>query len=72
MPLSELVDIDKEKDRIKAEIKKTEFEIERAKGMLSNERFVSKAPKEKIDEEKEKLKKYEKMLDDLNNTLAKL
>lgn len=72
MPLSELVDIDKEKDRIKAEIKKTEFEIERAKGMLSNERFASKAPKEKIDEEKEKLKKYEKMLDDLNNTLAKL
>ena len=40
--------------------------------MLSNEKFVSKAPKQKIDEEKEKLKKYEQILVDLNETLAKL
>lgn len=72
MPLNELVDIDKEKVRLKDEIKKIEFEINRAKGMLNNEKFVSKAPKEKIEEEREKLKKYEKMLDDLSSTLAKL
>ena len=40
--------------------------------MLSNEKFVSKAPEAKISEEKEKLKKYEQMLIDLNNTLEKL
>ena len=40
--------------------------------MLSNEKFVSKAPKEKINEEKEKLQKYEQMLIDLKNTLEKL
>ena len=40
--------------------------------MLSNEKFVSKAPEAKINEEKEKLSKYEKMLIDLNNTLGKL
>ena len=72
IPFNELVDLDKERERIKAEIKKIEFEINRAKGMLANEKFVSKAPKQKIDEEKEKLKKYEQMLIDLNDTLVKL
>ena len=67
-----MVDVDKEKERINEEIKKVNFEIERAKGMLANEKFVSKAPAEKINEEKEKLKKYENMLLDLKNTLAKL
>ena len=37
-------------------------EIARAKGMLSNERFVSKAPEAKVQEEKEKLEKYTQML----------
>lgn len=72
IPLNELVDLEKEKERLKSEISKIEFEINRAKGMLSNEKFVSKAPKQKIDEEKEKLKKYEQMLINLNETLAKL
>ena len=72
IPLEELVDLAKERVRIEEEIKKVKSEIERAKGMLSNEKFVSKAPKAKIDEEKEKLKKYEQMLIDLNNTLEKL
>ena len=72
IPFNELVDLDKERERIKAEIKKIEFEINRAKGMLANEKFVSKAPKQKIDEEKEKLKKYKQLLIDLNETLVKL
>ena len=72
IPFAELVDINEEKKRIEAEIKKVESEINRAKGMLSNEKFVSKAPEAKINEEKEKLKKYEQMLIDLNNTLEKL
>ena len=72
IPFNELVDTEKEKIRISDEIKKVESEINRAKGMLSNERFVEKAPKEKIDEEKEKLKKYEQMLVELKNSLEKL
>ena len=72
IPFAELVDINEEKKRIEAEIKKVESEINRAKGMLSNEKFVSKAPESKINEEKEKLKKYEQMLIDLKNTLEKL
>lgn len=72
IPFAELVDIEEEKKRLQGEIKKIESEIARAKGMLSNEKFVSKAPEAKISEEKEKLKKYEQMLIDLNNTLEKL
>lgn len=72
IPFEELVDVEKEKNRIKSEIEKVKAEINRAQGMLSNESFVSKAPKEKIDLEKEKLEKYKQMLIDLNNTLEKL
>ena len=72
IPFAELVDTEKEKNRIKSEISSVEFEINRAKNMLKNENFVSKAPIEKINAEKEKLKKYEQMLIDLNNTLERL
>lgn len=68
----DLVDINKEKERLKSEISKAEFEINRAKNMLSNEKFVSKAPENKINEEKEKLKKYEELYIELNNTLNSL
>lgn len=62
MPLDDLVDIDKEIERLKKEEEKLIKELERANGMLSNEKFISKAPQSKIDEEKEKLKKYEQLL----------
>ena len=62
IPFEELVDIDKEKERLQGEIKKLESEVERANKMLSNPGFVSKAPASKIEEEKEKLSKYEQML----------
>ena len=45
------------------EIKKIEFEIQRAEKMLSNPGFVNKAPKEKVDEERAKLEKYKLMLE---------
>ena len=72
IPFEELIDIEKEKQRIKDEITKVEKEIARADGMLKNEKFISKAPEAKINEEKEKLKKYEEMLVELKNTLVKL
>ena len=62
MPFSDLVDIDKEIERLKNEEKKLEGELKRVNGMLSNEKFISKAPEAKINEEKEKLSKYTIMM----------
>ena len=62
MPLENLVDMEKEKQRKQEEKKKIEAEIERASKMLSNPGFVNKAPAAKIQEEKDKLEKYKEML----------
>ena len=62
MPLENLVDMEKEKQRKQEEKKKIEAEIERAEKMLSNPGFVNKAPAAKIQEEREKLEKYKEML----------
>ena len=59
MPFAELVDVAKEIERLEKEEKKLEGELKRSNSMLSNERFISKAPAEKIAEEKAKLEKYE-------------
>ena len=56
-----MVDFEQELERLKKEEEKLTKEIARAKGMLSNERFVSKAPEAKVQEEKEKLEKYTQM-----------
>ncbi|MFV0498928.1 MAG: class I tRNA ligase family protein, partial [Bacilli bacterium] len=69
---SDIIDKDEEKNRLEKEIEKVKFEIKRAKGMLSNEKFVSKAPQNKIDNEKNKLKNYESQLIELENSLDKL
>ena len=57
IPFAELVDIDKEIERLKKEEDKLHKEIARCNGMLNNEKFTSKAPQAKIDEEKAKLEK---------------
>lgn len=62
MPFAELVDIEKETARLIKEKERLEEELKRVQGMLSNERFVSKAPQSKIDEEKAKLEKYNNMM----------
>ncbi|MGN0164516.1 MAG: class I tRNA ligase family protein, partial [Candidatus Ornithomonoglobus sp.] len=63
LPMSELVDKDKELARLNAEKKKLEGEIKRADGKLNNAGFVAKAPQKLVDEEKAKLEKYKAMLD---------
>ena len=72
LPMEELVDIEQEKERLKKEEEKLEKEIARAKGMLSNERFLSKAPEKKVQEEKEKLEKYTQMLAQVQERMAGL
>ena len=72
MPFSDLVDIDKEIERLKNEEKKLEGELKRVNGMLSNEKFISKAPEAKINEEKEKLSKYTTMMEQVKERLKTL
>lgn len=62
MPLADLIDFEKEKERLMKEKKRLEGELKRVNGMLNNEKFMSKAPEKKIAEEKEKLVKYESMM----------
>ena len=62
LPLEDLVDFEQEMERLKKEEQKLTKEIARAKGMLSNEKFISKAPEAKVQEEREKLEKYTQML----------
>ncbi len=72
MPLAELLDIGKEKERLKKEEARLEKELARVNGMLGNERFVSRAPASKIQEEKAKLEKYTQMMDQVKERLAQL
>jgi valyl-tRNA synthetase len=72
MPFAELVDIDKEKERLAKEEKRLNGEIKRCEGMLNNPNFVGKAPQAKIDEEKAKLEKYTGMLETVKERLAQL
>lgn len=72
MPFAELVDIAKELERLEKEEKRLIGEVKRVEGMLSNERFMSKAPQEKVEEEKAKLVKYSNMLEQVKERLAQL
>ena len=58
IPLGELVDIEKEIERLEKELHDVEKEIARANGKLSNNGFLDKAPKALVDNEKAKRDKY--------------
>ena len=72
MPFAELVDVEKERERLKKEEARLEGELKRVNGMLSNEKFVSRAPQAKIDEERAKLVKYTQMMEQVRERLAQL
>ncbi len=72
LKLSDLVDFEKEKERLEKEIEKLNGEVKRIEGKLSNEGFVAKAPEKVIIEEKEKLAKYSKMRESVIEQLEKL
>lgn len=72
LPLEDLVDFEQELERLTKEEEKLTKEIARAKGMLSNEKFLSKAPEKKVQEEKEKLEKYTQMLEQVKERMAGL
>ena len=72
IPLAELVDIDKEIERLEKESGRLTGEIKRASGMLANPKFVDKAPAAKVEEEKAKLAKYTEMKAQVEERLAQL
>ena len=72
IPFAELVDIKQEIERLEKEEKRLGGEIARANGMLNNEKFTSKAPAQKVAEEREKLTKYTQMLEKVQERLAQL
>lgn len=72
MPLADLVDFEKEKERLTKEKKRLEGELKRVNGMLNNEKFMSKAPEAKVAEEKAKLEKYTSMMAKVEEELKAL
>lgn len=71
IPMGELVDLEKEKERLETELQRVMDEIRRADGKLNNQGFIAKAPKKLVDDERAKLDKYiemrEKIINQLNN-----
>ena len=72
IPMDELVDIEKEKARLRKEIERLQGEIKRIEAKLSNEGFVSKAPQKVVDAEKTKKETYEKQLSNVEKVYAEL
>ena len=69
IPLGELVDLTKERQRLADELRGVESEIARASGKLSNAGFLAKAPKQLVDSERDKLNKYIEMRDKLKKQI---
>ena len=72
IPLDELVDFEKEKERLEKEKKKAISEIKRVEGKLNNPGFMNKAPEKLFEEEKSKNEKFEEILKTIEERLAKL
>ena len=72
MPLEDLIDKDKEIERLTKETERLAKEIARCQGMLSNPNFVNKAPEAKVNAEKEKLQKYEEMMEKVKIQLTQM
>ena len=70
LPMKDLVDYDKEAQRLKKDMEKTEAEIERAEKKLANENFVSKAKPEVVQKEREKLETHKENLKNLKERAA--
>ena len=72
IPMADMIDLEKEKARLTAEIEKTEKEIARAEAKLANTSFTEKAPAAVVEGERAKLEKYKATAEALRAALAKL
>ena len=72
LPLGELVDKQKELERLQKEQVRLEGEIKRVEGKLANQNFVAKAPAHLVQQERDKKEKYEEMLQQALSEIEKL
>lgn len=72
LPMEELVDFEQELERLTKEEARLTKELARVNGMLNNEKFISKAPEVKINEERAKLEKYTQMMEQVQERLKGL
>ena len=72
IPFADLIDIDKERERLTKERERLTKEIARSNGMLGNEKFLQKAPEKKVQEERDKLENYRQMMAQVEERLAQL
>ena len=72
MTSEDLIDFEQEIARLEKEEEKLKKELARVNGMLNNEKFMSKAPQAKVDEEKAKLAKYAQMMEQVQERLGQL
>ncbi|MBH1941504.1 valine--tRNA ligase [Mobilitalea sibirica] len=72
IPFADLVDIEKEIERLTKEKQRLEGELKRVNGMLSNPNFVNKAPESKLAEERAKQEKYTDMMRQVTERLEQL
>ena len=72
IPFADLIDIDKERERLTKEKNRLTKEIARSNGMLGNEKFLQKAPEKKVQEERDKLENYRQMMAQVEERLAQL
>ena len=72
IPLADMIDFERERARLKAELARTEEDITRTEKKLSNESFVAKAPAAVVDAERQKLEKYRATRESLLAEIAKL
>ncbi len=72
IPTSDLINPEKEMERLNGELKNVEVELNRALAMLNNQGFISRAPQNLIDAEKEKIKKYTELKQSLLNSINNL
>lgn len=72
IPLSALVNMEEEKQKLLQEEEKMINEIKRCEGMLNNPNFINKAPAQKVDQEKQKLETYKARLNEIKKLLLDL
>lgn len=72
IPMEQLIDKDKERQRLQKELETAQKEINMLEGKLSNEQFVSKAPAAVVEGEREKLQKAKDLLNKVQESLATL
>ncbi|MPM84617.1 Valine--tRNA ligase [bioreactor metagenome] len=72
LPLADLIDFEKEIERLEKEKSRLQGELDRVVGKLNNEKFMSKAPESVVNEEKEKMAKYESMMEKVVERLEHL